>query len=95
MAHKLQWRIPKKEAFLSCRECVYAGSVPPDTDPACDDFNLPLEEQCCFETDTVDDKMRGEKDEMVETELKQITPPNSELLELADRFPAPDDWYDE
>ncbi len=28
-------------------------------------------------------------------ELREITPPNSELLELADRHPAPQAWYDE
>ena len=28
-------------------------------------------------------------------ELKRITPPNAELLKLADRFPAPQEWYDE
>ena len=28
-------------------------------------------------------------------ELKKITPPNTELLELATRFPAPQEWYDE
>jgi hypothetical protein len=28
-------------------------------------------------------------------ELKKITPPNSELLKLAERFPAPPEWYDE
>lgn len=28
-------------------------------------------------------------------ELKRITPPNADLLELADRFPAPQEWYDE
>ena len=28
-------------------------------------------------------------------ELERITPPNAELLELADRFPAPQEWYDE
>ena len=31
----------------------------------------------------------------VEEELKRTTPPNSELLKLADRFPAPQGWYDE
>ncbi len=28
-------------------------------------------------------------------ELKRITPPNAELLKLAERFPAPQEWYDE
>jgi hypothetical protein len=28
-------------------------------------------------------------------ELAKITPPNSELLKLADRFPAPPEWYEE
>ena len=28
-------------------------------------------------------------------ELERITPPNRDLLELADRFPAPQEWYDE
>lgn len=28
-------------------------------------------------------------------ELKKITPPNAELLKLAMRFPAPQEWYDE
>ncbi len=28
-------------------------------------------------------------------ELKRITPTNAELLKLADRFPAPQEWYDE
>lgn len=95
MVPKIRWQVPKRERAHSCPECIYAGSVSPSTDPACDDFNLPLEEQCCFEDDTVDDKMHGEIDSMAEEELRQITPPNSELLELADRFPAPDDWYDE
>ncbi len=28
-------------------------------------------------------------------ELERITPPNAELLKLADRCPAPQEWYDE
>ncbi len=28
-------------------------------------------------------------------ELERITPRNTELLKLADRFPAPQEWYDE
>ena len=28
-------------------------------------------------------------------ELAQITPKNEDLLKLADRFPAPQEWYDE
>ena len=28
-------------------------------------------------------------------ELKRITPSNAELLKLAKRFPAPQEWYDE
>ncbi len=27
--------------------------------------------------------------------LKQLTPPNSELLELAEQHPAPQEWWDE
>ena len=27
-------------------------------------------------------------------ELDRITPPNAELLRLAERFPAPQQWYD-
>jgi len=96
MVPKIRWWVPKRDRARSCLECICAGSVSPSADPACDDFNLPLEEQCCFEDDTIDDdKMRGEMDAMAEEELRQLTPPNSELLELADRFPAPDSWYDE
>ncbi len=42
----------------------------------------------------VDDRGGGEEAEARE-ELKRITPPNAELLKLADRFPAPQEWYDE
>lgn len=28
-------------------------------------------------------------------ELERITPPNTELLKLAERNPAPQEWYDE
>ena len=31
----------------------------------------------------------------VEAELQILTPSNAELLELAERFPAPQEWYDE
>ena len=30
-----------------------------------------------------------------EEELKRITPPNAELLKLADRNPPPQEWFDE
>ena len=42
----------------------------------------------------VDDRGGSEETEARE-ELKRITPPNAELLKLADRFPAPQEWYDE
>lgn len=32
---------------------------------------------------------------MSDEELRQLTPPNSELLKLAQQFPAPREWYDE
>lgn len=38
-------------------------------------------------------EMRDRK--RLDAELKRITPPNAELLKLADRFPAPQEWYDE
>lgn len=28
-------------------------------------------------------------------EIQQITPSNAELLKLADKHPAPQEWYDE
>lgn len=31
----------------------------------------------------------------IHAELADITPPNSELLKLAEQFPAPEEWYDE
>ena len=31
----------------------------------------------------------------IRDELRQLTPSNSELLKLAERFPAPQEWYDE
>ena len=30
-----------------------------------------------------------------EEQLRQLTPTNLDLLELAERFPAPQEWYDE
>jgi len=32
---------------------------------------------------------------MAKKELAKITPPNADLLRIADRFPAPQTWYDE
>jgi hypothetical protein len=40
-------------------------------------------------------KMQAQVDKAAREELKRITPPNEELLKLADRFPAPQEWYDE
>lgn len=34
-------------------------------------------------------------EEAAARELRSITPTNAELLQLADRFPAPQEWYDE
>jgi len=33
--------------------------------------------------------------EQLREQLRQLTPPNSELLKLVERFPAPQEWYDE
>jgi hypothetical protein len=42
------------------------------------------------------DKQLGKTEKKrIAEELRQITPPNVELLKLADRFPAPQEWYDE
>ncbi len=30
-----------------------------------------------------------------DADLEQLTPSNVELLELAERYPAPQEWYDE
>lgn len=35
------------------------------------------------------------EEEAARRELRRITPPNTELLKLADRYPAPQEWYDE
>ncbi|NQU22647.1 MAG: hypothetical protein HQ567_15330 [Candidatus Nealsonbacteria bacterium] len=34
-------------------------------------------------------------DPAVLRELQELTPSNTELIELAKRFPAPQEWYDE
>ena len=34
-------------------------------------------------------------DAITREQLRQLTPPNSELLKLVERFPAPQEWYDE
>ena len=41
--------------------------------------------------------MKRQRNEEAEAlaELKRITPSNEELLKLAERFPAPQEWYDE
>ena len=36
-----------------------------------------------------------QKEAAAEAELQKITPPNADLLKLAEQFPAPEDWYDE
>ncbi|KKN49374.1 hypothetical protein LCGC14_0643500 [marine sediment metagenome] len=34
-------------------------------------------------------------DAITREQLRQLTPTNLDLLELAERFPAPQEWYDE
>ncbi len=48
-----------------------------------------------IEDSTVIPRWSSMAPEVVKEELKRITPPNVELLKLADRFPAPQEWYDE
>lgn len=36
-----------------------------------------------------------DREEEARQELKKITPPNVELLKLADRHTAPQEWHDE
>ena len=96
MARKTGWQIPDKRGAQSLREPARAVSTSTAIDPASADFNLPISEQHCFEPEnSVEESVNSAMDEQAEAELKRITPPNSALLELADRFPAPDDWYAE
>lgn len=40
-------------------------------------------------------RVYDEAEPAARAELKRITPPNAELLKLADRAPAPEEWLDE
>ena len=42
-----------------------------------------------------DEKASEREEARAQAELKRITPSNAELLRLAKRSPAPQDWYDE
>ena len=35
------------------------------------------------------------EEQLAREELERITPTNEELLKLADKFPPPQEWYDE
>ena len=92
MTRKIQWQFPRAALSRTVREPEHAACGATGIDPATADFNQPLHDQSCFEPNLGD---AGELDSRAEEELKQITPPNSTLLELADHFPAPDTWYTE
>ena len=43
----------------------------------------------------VDDDTPEDEEAEARAELKKITPSNAELMRLAERLPAPQEWYDE
>ncbi|MHC4404803.1 MAG: hypothetical protein ACYTG0_34575 [Planctomycetota bacterium] len=58
-----------------------------------DDYSDELSETPLF-ADTAE-KHEGDEEAEAQAELDRITPTNAELLRLAERFPAPQEWYDE
>jgi len=96
MNHKILWLIPGEKPARAFPKGAHVSYKCAAIDPASDRFNLPICEQDHFEpASSGEESLDAAADEHAEAELTRITPRNSELLELADRFPTPDDWYAE
>jgi hypothetical protein len=80
------------QTLLSFGDDVLGGIAVLEIEPADDrdDFMGEL-----LKTPVVIDEPDEHEEAKAREELKRITPPHAELLKLADRFPAPQEWYDE
>ena len=71
-----------------------AGAASPAVSTAADvgtsTYRIQMARRECVANDQED-----VEEAVARAELERITPPNAELLKLADRFPAPQEWYDE